>query len=538
MAQPVSSSLLSPWLSYGAASVAPQALLVAVFVALLVAAARAAMRPSREMLALGRIPSPPGLPVIGHLHLVGALPHVSLRDLAARHGPDLMLLRLGQVPNLVASSPRAAEAVLRARDHVFASRPFNPLADVLAYGLLDVGFAPYGERWRQAKKLLTTHLLTARKVRSFRGAREAEVRLAVATVRAAAAAGGGEAVDLTALLRAYANDVMCRAVSGGFFFEGGRNRLIPELTDVVKDVFGAFKPQDYFPALARVDVFSRSSLVKAKALRNRWDDLFDTLIDFHVRRPPRHHGGDDNDGEVEEEDESDFIDVMLSLKDEYGLTRDRIKAILMNMFNAGTDTTYLVHEFTMAELMRHPHAMAKLQTELRSKISKGESEILTEDDDLNNMAYLKAVIKETLRLHPPGPLFLPHLNTADCEIMGYMNPAGTTVMINAWSIGRDPRFWENPEEFMPERFLDGGHATAVEYKGQDFNYIPFGSGRRMCPGVNFGIASLEIMLANLLYHFDWEVPGGKGKDGIDMTEKFGVTVHRKAKLVLIPKHKP
>ncbi|XP_062192894.1 indole-2-monooxygenase-like [Phragmites australis] len=524
-------SLLHSWLSHGAASVTPQALAFIFFFPLVMLLVTARLlRPSKQLETLSRIPSPPRLPVIGHLHLVGSLPHVSLRDLARRHGPDLMLLHLGAAPKVIVSSPRAAEAVLRTHDHVFASRPFNPLADILFYGLLDVGFAPYGERWRQAKKLLTMHLLTARKVRSFRGAREAEVRHAVAKIRGAAAAG--DALDLSALLKAYTNDVMCRAVSGRFFFEDGRNRQIPELTDVVKDVFGAFKPQDYFPALARVDVLSRSSLVNATALRNRWDKLFDALIDFHVHRLPRHQ---DDDGGQEEEAESDFIDVMLSLREEYGLTRNHIKAILMNMFNAGTDTTYLVHEFAMAELMRHPHAMAKLQTELRSKVTKGDAEILTEDDDLSSMTYLKAVIKETLRLHPPGPLFLPHLNTADCEIEGYMIPAGTTIMINAWSIGRDPRFWEDPEEFMPERFLDGGRAAGVDYKGQDFNYIPFGSGRRICPGLSFGIASLEIMLANLLYHFDWEVPGPGGS--VDMTEKFGVTVHRKSKLVLLPKHK-
>ncbi|CAO2186579.1 unnamed protein product [Urochloa humidicola] len=506
---------------------------------LLLMTARLLWPRSKQLQTLSRIPSPPALPIIGHLHLVGSLPHVSLRDLAAKHTPGagagagLMLLRLGSVPNLIVTSARAAEAVLRTHDRVFASRPYNQLAGVLFYGLLHVGFAPYGERWRQAKLLLTAHLLTSKKVRSFRAAREAEVRLAVATARGAMAAG--EVLDMSATLKANANDVMCRAVSGRFFFEDGRNRMIPELTAVVKDVFGAFKLRDYFPAMARVDVLSRSSLAKAIALRKRWDELFDTLIDFHVQRPTqqRRHR-DDVDGEEEEEsdDDGDFIDVMLSLRDEYGLTRDHIKAILMNMFNAGTDTTYLVHEFAMA------NAMAKVQAELRGKVSnKEESEILTEDDDLSSMAYLKAVIKETLRLHPPGPLFLPHLSTADCEVEGYMIPAGMTVMINAWGIGRDPMFWEDPEEFKPERFLEGGHAAAVEFRGQDFNYIPFGSGRRICPGMNFGIASVEIMLANLLYHFDWEVPGGKGKDGIDMTEKFGVTVHRKEKLLLIPKLK-
>ncbi|CAL5004593.1 unnamed protein product [Urochloa decumbens] len=497
---------------------------------LLLITARLLWPRSKQLQTLSRIPSPPALPIVGHLHLVGSLPHVSLRDLAAKHGGNrgLMLLRLGSVPTVIVSTPSAAEAVLRTHDRVFSSRPSNPLAGVLFYGLLDAGFAPYGERWRQAKLLLTAHLLTAKKVRSFRGAREAEARRAVAAARDAAM-DAGEVLDVSALLMAYANDVMCRAVSGSFFFEDGRNRIIPDLTAVVKDVFGAFKLQDYFPAMARVDVLSRSSLSKAMALRKRWDDLFDTLIDFHVQKPPPKSIGDED---------GDFIDVMLSLTDEYGLTRDHIKAILMNMFNAGTDTTYLVHEFAMAELMRHPHAMAKVQAELRGKVTKNKEdifEILTEDDDLSSMAYLRAVIKETLRLHPPGPLFLPHLSTADCEVEGYMIPAGTTVMINAWGIGRDPGFWEDPEEFKPERFLEGGgHAAHVEYRGQDFNYIPFGSGRRICPGMNFGIASLEMMLANLLYHFDWEVPGGKG---IDMTEKFGVTVHRKEKLMLIPKLK-
>ncbi|CAO2180720.1 unnamed protein product [Urochloa humidicola] len=170
----------------------------------------------RERL-LSKLPTPPWrLPVIGHLHLVGRLPHISLRDLTAKHSRDgLMLLRLGAVPTLVVSSPRAAQAVLRTHDLVFASRPHSPVADILFYGSSDVGYAPYGEHWRQVKKIATTHLLTNKRVRAYRHAREREVRLVMAKIRKAAAAG--MSIDLSSLLSSFANDIICHAVSGKFF---------------------------------------------------------------------------------------------------------------------------------------------------------------------------------------------------------------------------------------------------------------------------------------------------------------------------------
>lgn len=181
-------------------------------------------RASTEQL-LSKLPSPPRrLPIIGHLHLLGPLPHVSLRDLADKHGrAGLMLLRLGAVPTLVVSSPAAAEAVLRTHDHVFASRAQSPVSDILFYGSTDVVFAPYGEHWRQVKKMATTHLLSNMKVRSYRHAREQEVRLVMdkiflhlqqETTHAA--------MDVSEMLSAFANDIICRAVSGKFFREEGR----------------------------------------------------------------------------------------------------------------------------------------------------------------------------------------------------------------------------------------------------------------------------------------------------------------------------
>jgi cytochrome P450 len=215
---------------------------------------------------------------------------------------------------------------------------------------------------------------------------------------------------------------------------------------------------------------------------------------------------------------------------------------VQDMFAAGTDTAYLVLEFTMAELMQHQDVMARLQAEVRSSMpAKGHHQgqgAITEEY-LAGMPYLKAVVKETLRLHPPSPLLLPHQSLEECAIDGYVVPAGTTVFVNVWAIGRDPRLWDAAEEFMPERFVvdKGATATAaegvVDFRGTDFQFLPFGSGRRMCPGMNFALANVEIMLANLVCHFDWRVEGGA--NDIDMTEVFGLTVHRKEKLVLAPR---
>ncbi|TVU00150.1 hypothetical protein EJB05_54460, partial [Eragrostis curvula] len=469
----------------------------------------------------GRLPpSPPGLPLVGHLHLVGFLPHVSLRGLAARYGRDgLMLVRLGSVPTLVVSSARAAEAVLRTHDHLLASRPPSTVAHALLGGALDVAFAAYGEHWRQAKRLLTTHLLTARKVQSYRAGREEEVRLAVAKV-AAAAASGQAAVDMSELLYAFTTDLMCRAVSGRFFKVDDRGRRFRELLDATAALVGGFNAEDYFPWLLRVGAYRRAVCGKAERLRKRWDELLDKVIDDH-------------EAKLVQQQEPDFIEVLLSHQHEYGLTRDHLKAMLIDIFFGGTDTSYLVLEFVMAELVRNPRVMSRLQDEVRHSVPQGQ-EMVTEDD-LTTMSYLKAVIKETLRLHPPAPLLAPHHSMTDVHIDGYVVPAKIPILVNAWALGRDTSVWEDAEEFKPDRFMDMGSDANISYKGTDFQFLPFGGGRRICPGMNFSISTLEIMLANLVYRFNWEVPAGMGGTSIDMTEVFWLTVHRKEKLLLVPK---
>lgn len=171
------------------------------------------------------------------------------------------------------------------------------------------------------------------------------------------------------------------------------------------------------------------------------------------------------------------------------------------MFAAGTDTTYTVLEWAMTELLRNPEILRKVQNEVQGIVK--EKQHITEDD-LENMHYLKAVIKETLRLHPPIPLLVPRESIQDVKVMGYDIAAGTLVITNSWAIGRDPTSWEEPNEFRPERFL----GTSIDFKGHDFELIPFGAGRRGCPGTMFAMAINELALANLLHKFDWALPGG------------------------------
>jgi cytochrome P450 len=196
------------------------------------------------------------------------------------------------------------------------------------------------------------------------------------------------------------------------------------------------------------------------------------------------------------------------------------------MFAAGTDTTHTALEWTMTELLKHPEVMKKAQDEIRRITG---SKISVTQDDVEKTLYLKAVIKESLRLHPPIPTLIPRESTKDVKVQGYDILAKTRVIINAWAIGRDPSSWENPDEFRPERFLE----SAIDFKGNDFQFIPFGAGRRGCPGTTFASSVSEITLASLLHKFNWALPGGAKPEDLDITEAPGLAIHRKFPLVVI-----
>ncbi|KAK9117359.1 hypothetical protein Sjap_016306 [Stephania japonica] len=236
------------------------------------------------------------------------------------------------------------------------------------------------------------------------------------------------------------------------------------------------------------------------------------------------------------EEEEDITNVLLQLKKDQsigggpggpGVTEDIIKAIFMNLFVGGMGAPAVTVTWAMTELIRKPEAMKKLQQQIRNCAgNKGK----VEEADLDQLHYLKMVMKETLRLHPPEALLLPRESMSHCKINGYDIMPKTRVLINAWAIGRSPKYWDDPEKFSPERFED----NLIHYKGQDYEFVPFGAGRRICPGMGMGVAVVELALANLLYHFNWELPSEMKEEAINMDETAGINVHKKYDLRLVP----
>ncbi|CAN6300480.1 unnamed protein product [Urochloa humidicola] len=234
-------------------------------------------------------------------------------------------------------------------------------------------------------------------------------------------------------------------------------------------------------------------------------------------------------GGADVEDE-DLLDVLLRLKEEgsltFPLTTEIIGAVISDIFGAATDTTATTIEWAMAELIRNPQAMSRATSEVRHKLGQGR--VTVTDADLGDLCYLRMVIKETLRLHPAAPLIL-RASQENCQIMGYDIPRGSSVFINAFAVARDPRHWDDAEEFRPERF----ESSKLDYKWTDFEFIPFGAGRRQCPGALFATTTIELTLANLLYHFDWALPDGADPKTLDMSEVFGITVRRRSNLRML-----
>ncbi|XP_028791828.1 cytochrome P450 71A1-like [Neltuma alba] len=472
-------------------------------------------------------PSPPKLPFIGNLHQFGSLPHRSLTALSHKYGP-LMFLRLGQTPTLVVSSAHLAREIAKFHDVVFSDRPQSAAAKILFYGGTDVGFLPYGEEWRLKKKICVHEFLTPKKVQSFQYIREEEVADLVNKIRKACADHQHDdrlSVNMSEMIIATSHKIVSRCLLGQNFETADGKSRFEDLARKVMTHITTFSFGNFFPSLGWMDVVT-GLIPKVNATFREVDAFLDDVLAQH--KAAKRNEDDDHNSE-----KKDFVDHLHELQqhDLLGseLTQSDHKAMLIDLFLGGSDTTTAALEWAFTELMRNPRVMKKAQEEVR-RVVGNKSKV--EENDMKQMKYLDCVAKETLRLHPSFALSVPRETTSGVTLGGYYIPPKTTVFVNLWGIQRDPEFWERPEEFMPERFEN----SQYEFKGQDFEFAPFGIGRRGCPGASFGIASLEYVLANLLCWFDWKLPeSGKSAQDVDMSETFMLTVVKKLPIYVQPK---
>ncbi|CAD5165383.1 cytochrome P450 93A3-like [Musa acuminata AAA Group] len=465
-------------------------------------------------------PSPIGLPIIGHLHLLAPIPHQALHKLSTRHGP-LIHLRLGSVRCVVASSAATAKELLRTHDLSFSDRPPSKAVSYLTYGLSDFSFAPYGAYWRFMKKLCVSELLGGRTLDQLLPIRREEVVALVQTLHDKSQER--RAIDMGGELIRFTNNVisrmtMSRRCSGSEGESGEVRKLVEEISELT----GKFNLADYIGLCKNLDLqgFDR----RLEDVRRRFDGMMEKILkDKEAARAKRTEIGGGA---------KDLLDMLIDISEdasaEARLTRDNIKAFILDIFVAGTDTSAITMEWALAELINHPEILHKAREELDAVVGKNR---LVEESDIPNLPYLQSIVKETLRLHPTGPLILRRSNN-DSKIDGYDVPANTTVFVNVWAIGRDPERWSDPLEFYPERFMEKKGEEAMDVRGQHFELIPFGSGRRGCPGASLALQLVQSTVGAMIQCFEWKV--GDGGTVVDMAEGPGLTLPRAKPLRCTP----
>uniref|UniRef100_A0A2C9UI96 Cytochrome P450 n=1 Tax=Manihot esculenta TaxID=3983 RepID=A0A2C9UI96_MANES len=426
-----------------------------------------------ESKLLGRNPPlPPGpfaWPIIGNLLQMGKDVHVSLANLAKVHGP-LMSLRLGTQLLVVGSNAAAAREILKTHDRKLSGRF---VSHSFAIGSpernhLSLGFAKEcTDQWRLLKTFSGSHLFSTKAIEAHKNVRETKV------------------LELVSFLTVKA----------------GENKMV----DIGRAAYTTFI-NIMSNAIFSVDILDYEGKGSGKEIKK----LFMEIIEM---------GGIPN--------LSDFYPILGGFDFQaFSYWFFTFKCV-QELLTAASDTSSSTIEWAMAELIRNADTMNRLRAELALVI--GEDTI--KDSHLHHLPYLQACVKEILRLHPPGPLLLPHRAVESCEVMGYNIPKDTQVLVNMWAVGRDPTAWDDPLSFKPERFV----GSRLDFKGNDFQYVPFGGGRRICGGLILAARQIPLVLGSLVHSFDWVVPGDVDLLRMDMREKLNLTMRKKHSLYLIPK---
>lgn len=471
-------------------------------------------------------PGPTPWPIVGNIFQLGfvKIPHDSFAQLAHIHGPNIMTLWLGSMCTVVISSNEAARDMFKNHDVVLAGRKvYECMKGEYGDEIGSMITAQYGPKWRLLRRLSTTEFFLNNRLDATCNIRSRCINKMVKSIYDVCGNDGSSidvgryfflmAFNLIGNLM-FSKDLLDLNSKRGakFFYHAGK----------VMEYGGKPNVADFIPCLKWLD---------PQGIKKN--------MQYHVREAFHIAGGFIKE-RMEEQEESgdkrrnDYLDVLLEYRGDgvegpSMFSSTTINIVVFEMFTAGTDTTTSTLEWAMAELLHNPNIYQKLRAELRSIIPLNEN---LEEKHIDNMPYLKAVIKETLRLHPPLPFLVPHMAMQSCEMLGYTIPKETQVLVNVWAIGRDPKTWHDALKFKPERFLD--HDKFVDYKGQHFEFIPFGSGRRMCPAIPLASRVLPMALGSILHKFDWILGDGIKAHEMDMSERMGITLRKSIPLKAIP----
>nr|XP_043611739.1 carnosic acid synthase-like [Erigeron canadensis] len=472
----------------------------------------------------GAPPLPPGprsLPIVGYLPFLSPDLHKQFTNMAHSYGP-IFKFHLGSKLHVVINTPELAKEVVRDQDEAFSNRDITVAPSVLTYGGQDLVMSKNNANWRNLRKILVRDLLSNKNLEACGSLRQNELRKTINNLFGKI----GTVVDISKIVFLTEASVITNMVWKNTSYNGleGSSHLGDELQTVssnIADIFGKPNVSDFFPSLAWLDLQGiKRDMTKQL---DKLEQILTSIIEDRIKTNLKRSQVDGFGHEVER----DFLQMLLDIKDQKDATSlsiTQIKALLVDILIAGTETTATLAEWAMAEIMQNHNVMTKVQEEL-AKIVGANS--IVEESHLSQLEYLEATIKETIRLHPVIPFLLPRLPSQDCKVGGYTIPKGCTVFLNVWSIHRDPRYWDKPLDFNPDRFL----TDKCDYNGNNLKFFPFGSGRRICAGIPLAERMQMLILASLLHSFDWSLPTGEEHD---LSEKFGITLRKRKPLMAIP----
>ncbi|GLU13491.1 hypothetical protein SLE2022_301240 [Rubroshorea leprosula] len=446
-------------------------------------------------------PRPPSLPILGHLHLLKPPFHRKLSTLSQKYGP-IISLRFGSRLVVAVSSFSLAEQCFTKNDIIFANRPKLIMSKHLGYNNTTIMTASYGDHWRNLRRIAAIEIFSSHRLNMFLSIRKDEIKRLLHKLSRYTGQDFAT-VELKSMFAELTFNITMRMVAGKRYYgddavDEEEARRFRELISEIVGNAGATNPGDFLPILNWIDGGEFEKRITR--LSKRTDIFLQGLIDEHRSK---------TEGP---ESTNTMIDHLLSLQEaqpEY-YTDQIIKGLVLVMLLAGTDTSAVTLEWAMSNLVNHPDILEKARVELDREIGQ---EVLMDESDISKLRYLQNIISETLRLYPAAPLLAPHVSSEDCVVGGYDVPRDTILLVNAWAIHRDPELWDDPTSFKPERFEgEEGEAQKV---------LPFGMGRRACPGAGLAQRVVGLTLGSLIQCFEWE---RIGKEKVDMSERRGITM--------------